>query len=60
MIEFHICTDRALYGSDQASSIEKVGVVRLVKYVRALEKGLGTGEWIITDGEKLMREKLRK
>ena len=60
MIEFHICVDRALYGSDQASSIEKVGVVRLVKYVRALEKGLGTGEWILTDGEKLMRKKLRK
>jgi N-acetylneuraminate synthase len=60
MIEFHTTLDRAMYGSDQAASIELVGQVRLVKYVRALEEALGTGEWIITDKEKLMRDKLRK
>ncbi|MFX0138507.1 MAG: N-acetylneuraminate synthase family protein [Candidatus Hodarchaeota archaeon] len=60
MIEFHTTLNRAMYGSDQAASIELVGQVRLIKYVRALEKALGTGEWIITDGEKEIRNKLRK
>lgn len=60
MIEFHITLDRAMYGSDQSASIESTGVISIGKHVRALEDAVGTGEWIITDGENIIRKKLRK
>lgn len=60
MIEFHITLDRAMYGSDQAASIEPAGVMRLVKYVRALEKAMGTGEWTVFDSEVCIKDKLRR
>jgi len=60
MIEFHITLDRAMYGSDQAASIEASGVMKLAKYVRALELGMGTGEWTVFDSEEAIKQKLRK
>ena len=60
MIEFHFTLDRAMYGSDQAASIEPGGSDRLVKYVRNIEKGMGDGGWHVFDSEIPIREKLRK
>jgi N-acetylneuraminate synthase len=60
MIEIHITLDRAMYGSDQAASVELPGMTHLLKWVRCLPRAMGTGEWIVTEGEKKIREKLRK
>ena len=60
MLEFHITLDRAMYGSDQAASVEPGQVIKLVKYVRALETALGDGSWTIFPGEEIIRKKLRK
>lgn len=59
MIEFHITIDRSMYGSDQAASIETNGILKIGEHVRSLEKGVGTGEWTITQEEKKIRLKLR-
>jgi len=58
-VERHITLDRSMYGSDQAASLELGGLVRLVKYIRATEASLGTGEKIVTKNEKKIAEKLR-
>ena len=60
MLEFHITLDRAMYGSDQAVSVEPEQVIRLVKYVNALQVALGDGRWQIFPGEEIIRKKLRK
>ena len=57
-IEFHITKDRTAYGSDQASSIEKVTTA--IKGIRKTEKMLGSGKKVIFDSEKPILEKLRK
>jgi len=58
-IERHITLDRAMYGSDQAASVEPVGLLRLVRDIRVIEKALGTGIKVITDKEKTVKENLR-
>ena len=58
-LERHITLDRAMYGSDQAASIEIDDLIRLVKDIRALENILGTGEKILTPAENDVRKKLR-
>lgn len=61
MIEFHITLDRAMYGSDQASSIETPGVISLVKHVRDIEKSLSKSQaWYVFESEEVIRSKLRK
>jgi N-acetylneuraminate synthase len=57
-IEAHLTTNRTLYGSDQASSIEIHGFKRMVDYVRDAELQLGDGIKVITETEKKIREKL--
>ena len=42
-LERHITLDRAMYGSDQAASIEPQGLRQLVESVRKIEKALGHG-----------------
>ena len=59
MIEFHITLDRAMYGSDQAASIETSGVFQLAKNVRAVQKILGKEKWLILPDEEIIRKKLR-
>jgi N-acetylneuraminate synthase len=59
-IEAHMTTNRTIYGSDQASSIEITGFKRMVDYIRDAEKQLGNGIKIITAGEKTCRDKLWK
>lgn len=60
MIEFHMTLDRALYGSDQASSIEQAGVHKIVDYIRDMEIARGDGEWHVFPGEEKIKKKLRK
>ena len=57
-LERHITLDRAMYGSDQAASVEVVGFERLVKMARAIESSLGDGEKRVTESERKAREKL--
>jgi N-acetylneuraminate synthase len=59
-IERHITLDRAMWGSDQAASVEPVGFQRLVRDVRAIESALGDGQKVVYDSELPVREKLRR
>ena len=60
MIERHITLDRAMWGSDQAASIEPGGFSRLVKDVRAIEASLGDGVKQVYDSERPIIDKLRR
>src|SRR5262249_4717341 len=42
-VERHITLDRAMWGSDQAASVEIVGLVRLVSNIRDIERSMGDG-----------------
>jgi N-acetylneuraminate synthase len=59
-VERHITLDRAMYGSDQAASVEVMGFYRLVDYIKTAEVALGDGKKKITAKEKEIKEKLRK
>lgn len=58
-IERHITLDRAMWGSDQAASVEPTGFSRLAKDIRAVEKTLGDGVKKIYDSERPLMRKLR-
>lgn len=58
-IERHITLDRAMYGSDQAASIETNSLKNFVESVRAVPKILGSGTKMLSDKEKIARDKLR-
>lgn len=58
-LERHITLDRAMYGSDQAASIETHALRNFVETVRIVPKLLGTGEKQITPAELAVRKKLR-
>ena len=59
-IERHITLDRAMWGSDQAASVEPQGFERIVKYILAIERSLGDGIKRIHESEKPIIEKLRR
>jgi N-acetylneuraminate synthase len=50
-IERHITLDRAMYGSDQAASIESSSLDSFVKAVRAIPNILGNGKKILSEEE---------
>ena len=58
-IERHITLDRTMYGSDQAASLEKLGLERMVRDVKRVEKILGDGVKRIWDSEIPVMKKLR-
>jgi N-acetylneuraminate synthase len=58
-LERHITLDRAMYGSDQAASIEAHALRNFVESVRAIPDILGSGKKDISEAEKKIREKLR-
>ena len=58
-IERHITLDRAMYGSDQAASIETYAIKNFVESIRVIPHILGNGEKILTPAEKIARDKLR-
>lgn len=53
LIERHITLDRAMWGTDQAASVEPGGIERLVKYLRVTEQALGDGVKRIYESENL-------
>jgi N-acetylneuraminate synthase len=60
MVERHITLDRAMWGSDQAASVEPGGFERLVKYIRVTEAALGDGVKKVYDSELSSLKKLRR
>ncbi len=58
-LERHITLDRAMYGSDQAASIETHALSNFVETVRAVSGILGTGDKTLSESELRTREKLR-
>ena len=59
-VERHITLDRAMWGSDQAASVEPWGLMRLVRDIRVIEKALGDGVKRGYDSESSQLEKLRR
>lgn len=60
MVERHLTLDRAMWGSDQAASVEPGGFEKLVKYIRVTEQALGDGVKKVYDSEKSIMKKLRR
>jgi len=60
LVERHLTLDRAMWGSDQAASIEPFGFQRLVKDIRAVEQALGDGVKVVYPSEIPVEEKLRR
>jgi N-acetylneuraminate synthase len=60
MIERHISLDRALWGSDQAASVEPQGFFRIVRDIRSLETSMGDGVKKVYESEIPIMKKLRK
>ena len=58
-LERHITLDRAMYGSDQAASIETHALANFVETMRAIPGILGSGEKNLSEAELKTREKLR-
>jgi N-acetylneuraminate synthase len=58
-LERHITLDRAMYGSDQAASVEPDGFRRLVRAVRTVDKAMGDGGIDIQEKEVPIAVKLR-
>ncbi len=59
-VERHVTLDRAMWGSDQAASVELPGLARLVSNIRDIEKSLGDGVKRVYAGEAAARKKLRR
>jgi N-acetylneuraminate synthase len=60
MVERHITTDRSMWGSDQAASLEPSGLSRLVRDIRLVEDAFGDGQKRVLDAEIPIMEKLRR
>lgn len=59
VIERHITLDRAMYGSDQAASLELNGLRSLVNSLRKVPVCLGDGEKRVLENERVVARKLR-
>lgn len=59
-VERHITLDRAMWGTDQAASVEIGGLQRLVRNIRDIEKALGDGIKKVYESEKGALKKLRR
>lgn len=59
-VERHITLDRAMWGSDQAASVEPGGLTRLVRDIRTIEESLGDGVKKVYESELGPMKKLRR
>jgi len=59
-VERHITMDRAMWGSDQAASLEPNGISRLVRDIRLIEQSLGDGVKRVYESEHPIIKKLRR
>ncbi len=60
VVERHITLDRAMWGSDQAASVEPPGLARLVRDIRCVEQAAGDGVKRVYESELPVLEKLRR
>ena len=60
MVERHMTLDRAMWGTDQAASVEPGGFERLIKYIRVSEAALGDGVKKVYASEQSSLKKLRR
>jgi N-acetylneuraminate synthase len=60
MVERHLTLDRAMWGTDQAASVEPGGFERLIKYIRVSESALGDGVKKVYPSEMGSLKKLRR
>lgn len=58
-LERHITLDRAMYGTDQAASVQTDGFRQLVAAIRKIEKAMGNGDITINEKEISISKKLR-
>jgi N-acetylneuraminate synthase len=59
IIERHITMDRAMWGTDQAASLDYSGIRRLVRDLKKIPIWIGDGKKVVTEEEKLVKDKLR-
>jgi N-acetylneuraminate synthase len=59
-VERHITLDRAMWGTDQAASVEIGGFQRLIDNIRDIEASLGDGVKKVYDSEIPVMKKLRR
>ena len=59
-VERHITLDRAMWGSDQAASVEVMGFHNLVRNIRDIEQALGDGVKRVYPSEVAAMKKLRR
>ncbi len=60
LVERHVTLDRAMWGSDQAASVEPAGLVRLVRDIRVVEAALGDGVKRVHESELASQARLRR
>lgn len=60
LVERHFTLDRAMWGNDQAASVEPGGFRKLVKYIRVTEQAMGDGVKKVYDSELSSLNKLRR
>jgi len=60
VVERHLTLDRAMWGSDQAASVEPQGFARLVKDITAVERAFGDGVKRVYESELPNLRKLRR
>ena len=60
MVERHITVDRALWGSDQAASLEPVAFHRMIKYIHEVDTISGDGVKRVYESEMPIIKKLRR
>lgn len=60
IVERHITLDRAMWGTDQAASVEPFGLMRMVRDIRVTENALGDGVKRIHENEVSVMKKLRR
>ena len=60
VVERHITLDRAMWGSDQAASVEPQGFAHLVRDIRLVETAMGDGIKRVIEREVPIMKKLRR
>jgi N-acetylneuraminate synthase len=60
VLERHITLDRAMWGTDQAASVEPWGFSRLMRDIRVIERALGDGTKRVYDSELPIMKRLRR
>jgi sialic acid synthase SpsE len=60
VVERHFTIDRTMIGPDHAASLEPMGLQRLIRNIRNIEKALGSPAKRVMDGERTVRERLAK